>query len=210
VVSEGCGYAAPVKRLSLVSCVVLAIGCGGGDSSETPDGPGGSDGPATSDAPADTATVAFAITSPAFTQGSAIPEEISCNGADTSPQLDWVGAPAGTLSFAIVFTDLTIDFIHSVIYDIPANLTGLPAGVDKDFAPADVPGAHQTKNFRGGSNFGYAGPCPGSAHQYEFRLYALDVAVLPGATMTTDRGTATTLIEEHDLESTALSGTYTP
>jgi Raf kinase inhibitor-like YbhB/YbcL family protein len=155
--------------------------------------------------------VAFAITSTAFTEGSAIPEEISCNGADTSPQLDWVGAPAGTLSFAVVLIDLTFNnFIHSVIYDIPASLTGLPADVDKDFAPADVPSAHQTKNFRGGSNFGYAGPCPGSAHQYVFRLYALDVAVLPGATMTTDRATAKTLIEEHDLESTALSGTYTP
>jgi Raf kinase inhibitor-like YbhB/YbcL family protein len=207
---RGSCFAAPVKRLSLLSCVVLAIGCGGGDSSETPDGPG-SDGPA-SDGPADTAPAVFTLTSPAFVQDGAIPEEISCNGADTSPQLDWVGAPVGTLSFAIVFTDLTInpDFIHSVIYDIPANLTGLPADVDNDFAPADVPGAHQTRNFRGGNNFGYAGPCPGNAHEYEFRLYALDVAILPGATMSTDRATAKTLIEEHDLESTALSGTYDP
>ncbi len=196
-----------MKRLSLVSCVFLAIGCGGGDSSETPDAP--SDGLA-SDSPADTASSVFTVTSPAFVQDGAIPEEISCNGADTSPQLDWVNPPAGTLSFAIVFTDLNNMLIHSVIYDIPASLTGLPADVDNVYEPADVPGAHQTRNFRGANNFGYAGPCPGSAHIYEFKLYALDVATLPGAMMSTDREPAKALIEEHDLASTALSGTYDP
>ncbi len=188
---------------------MLAIGCGG-ESSDTPDGQT-SDGPGT-DGPVDTAPPAFTLTSPAFVQDAAIPEEISCNGADTSPQLDWVGAPAGTLSFAIVFTDLTIspNLIHSVIYDIPANLGGLPADVDKAFSPTDVPGAHQTRNFRGANNFGYAGPCPGSAHVYEFKLYALDVATLPGAMMSTNQAGAKTLIEEHDLASTTLSGTYDP
>ena len=198
-----------MRHTSWIAALVFVVGCGGGDDAPLdPDGPPGSDGPA-ADGPADGPAGTFAITSPAFIEGAAIPSEISCEGANTSPQLDWVAAPAGTLSFAIVFTDKTNNLIHSVIYDIPANLAGLPADVEKVFAPTDVAGAHQTASYDPQVR-GYNGPCPGNTHTYEFKLYALDAATLPGATMQTSRAQAKLSIEMHDLASATLSGMFTP
>jgi len=196
-----------MQRLGWFSALVFVVGCGGGDTPNNPDGPV-TDGPAPDTQSPDGPASAFAITSPLYVDGAAIPSAITCDGANTSPQLEWVNAPAGTLSFAIVFTDTTNSLIHSVIYDIPGNLSGLPADVEKVFAPSDVPGARQTRAFS--NNFGYAGPCPGQTHTYEFRIYALGVATLPDATMQTSRAQAKTAIEANDLADTALTATYTP
>lgn len=196
-----------MKRFGWVAVFVVA--CGGGDSSDTPDGPGPSDGPESDGPQADGPAGTFAITSPAFTEGQTIPDEHTCEGVNNSPQLDWVDPPVGTLGFAIVFTDTSNGLIHSVIYDIPGALTGLPADVDNDFAPADVAGAHQTTSFNG--TRGYVGPCPppqDPAHIYEFALYAVDVATLPGTTMSTNRDQAKMIIEEHDLARVTLTGMF--
>ena len=93
--------------------------------------------------PSDAATLT--LTSPAFVAGGAIPAANTCSGVNTSPQLTWTGAPSGTLSFAVVLTDLSLTphLVHWVIYDIPAGATGLPADVENAYAPANVPGAHQ-------------------------------------------------------------------
>jgi Raf kinase inhibitor-like YbhB/YbcL family protein len=164
------------------------------------------DGPLTG---IDTPPTEMAITSTAFAEGGAIPAVHTCDGDGTSPPIAWTDPPAGTQSFAIVFRD-TIGLIHSVIYDIPASLTALPADVEKVYAPADVPGAHQSLTL-GGVAFGYIGPCPpanGDPHTYELELFALDVAVLSGADMTTTQSQARTLILANDLASVKLSGTY--
>ena len=47
----------------------------------------------------------LAITSPAFSPGSAIPSLYTCEGRDVSPPLAWSHAPAGTKSFALVVDD---------------------------------------------------------------------------------------------------------
>ena len=47
-------------------------------------------------------------------------------------------------------------------------------------------------------------------HTYEFALYAIDTATLPGATIATTRAQAVTLIQLHDLATANLTGTYTP
>jgi len=41
-------------------------------------------------------TVAMEITSSAFTHGSSIPAQISCDSDDVSPKLSWSGIPEGT------------------------------------------------------------------------------------------------------------------
>ena len=131
--------------------------------------------------PADTGVPpAFTLTSPAYPEGGVIPNVHTCAGANTSPQLDWVNPPVGTLSFAVFFKDQTTAFRHSAIYDIPSTRTGLPADVDMTAMPADVPGARQPRGYPGTP--GYAGPCPGATHTYRFTLYAIDVATLPGLT----------------------------
>jgi hypothetical protein len=108
---------------------------------------------------ADSGPVAFTLTSPEYVEGGVIPIEHVCvaqGGLNTSPALDWVGAPAGTLSFAVFFTDATTNFRHAAIYDIPVIDTGLPADVEHAAMPTDVPGASQPHAY-GGMPFGYAG-----------------------------------------------------
>lgn len=176
------------------------------DSSTTlPDG-------ATPDARVDASTspdaaTAFTLTSTAFVEGASIPAEDTCDGTNVSPPFVWTTGPAGTKSYGVVLTDKSNNLIHSVIYDIPASILALPAGVQKAYAPTTPAGAHQTKPGFGGG-FGYAGPCPPVEHVYEFALYALDVGVLPGADMTTTTPAADALIKAHSLGSTKLTGKY--
>jgi Raf kinase inhibitor-like YbhB/YbcL family protein len=191
---------------------VLLVACGndhGTGPSGDIDAPAGDDAPPL-DGPDTDAAAALALTSPAFTEGGAIPQDQSCNGANTSPQLAWVGAPPSAMSFAVVLTDKSNALVHWVIYDIPASATGLPADVDKVFAPPDVAGAHQTASYQANVR-GYNGPCPPNTHTYEFAVHVLDVAALPGATMQTNRAQAITLIDQHRIGMPAkLTGTYTP
>ena len=185
----------------------LLAACGG-ESAPAIDAPGNEVDAPGIDAPGpDAPAGAFAITSPMLVEGASFDAANTCNGANTSPQLDWAGAPAGAQSFAIVFTDKSNNLIHWVIYDIPVAATGLPANVEKVFEPANVPGAHQTTSFAGGVR-GYLGPCPPSLHTYEFALFAIDAATLPGATMQTNRGEAKALIDQNQLGTATLTGTY--
>jgi hypothetical protein len=151
---------------------------------------------------------ALAITSPSFTEGSAIPAIHTCAGANTSPQLVWTGGPAAQ-SYAVVLTDTSNNLVHWVIYDIPGSATGLPAAVMNAYAPTNVTGAHQTPSFSA-AIIGYNGPCPPSVHTYEFAVFALDVTPLPGTTMATTRAQATPIITQHMLATATLTGTYTP
>jgi Raf kinase inhibitor-like YbhB/YbcL family protein len=190
--------------------LILAAGCSS-DSPASVDAPPGTndsanDAPFQADAPPSNLTV----TSTAISEGAAIPAVHTCDGANTSPPLAWTGVPAGTLSFAVVLRDETNALIHSVLYDVPANLSALPADIDKVFAPPDLAGAHQTRTF-GGNSFGYTGPCPppgGGPHTYALELYALDVAALPGADMNTTTSQARSTIQMHDIASAKLTGTY--
>jgi len=154
----------------------------------------------------------FIVTSPAFAEGGAIPIANTCKGANTSPELTWTGAPAGTMSFAVVFTDLSLSphLVHTVIYDIPATVTGLPAAVANTYEPANLPGAHQTTGYDDTTR-GYLGPCPPSVHNYELAVYPLLAAQLPGATMTTTRADAVATITAHALAAPArLTGHFGP
>ena len=58
----------------------------------------------------------------------------SCEGSDISPPLDWTNAPANTKSFALIMDDPDAPvgtWVHWVLYDLPANTTGLPEDVAK-------------------------------------------------------------------------------
>jgi phosphatidylethanolamine-binding protein (PEBP) family uncharacterized protein len=45
------------------------------------------------------------LSSPAFSDGSAIPHLYSCDGQDVSPPLDWSDPPAGTWSLVLLCDD---------------------------------------------------------------------------------------------------------
>jgi Raf kinase inhibitor-like YbhB/YbcL family protein len=125
------------------------------------------------------------LTSSAFEEGATIPKEFTGDGQDTSPPLQWGGAPEGVKSFALICDDPDAPrgtWVHWVLWSLPADQHELPAGVPAK--PSRPGGARQGKNDFG--NPGYGGPAPprGKPHRYFFKLYALDTTLdLPeGAT----------------------------
>jgi len=114
------------------------------------------------------------LTTSSFRPDSEIPKRFTCKGDDASPALSWNDPPAGTRTFALVVNDPDApggNFIHWVIYDLPASTRSLPEGVAQG---SDAAGGRQGTNSFGKT--GYNGPCPppGNAHRYFFRLWALD------------------------------------
>ncbi len=119
--------------------------------------------------------MAFALTTTAFAENAAIPRKHSCDGADLSPALNWSDVPAAAQSLALIADDPDAPvgtWTHWILWNIPAEVTGLPEGVPK--VQVIENGALQGKNdFK---RIGYGGPCPppGKPHRYFFKLYALD------------------------------------
>ena len=120
----------------------------------------------------------FTLSSSAFLSNGPIPAKYTCEGADTSPPLEWSGAPSGTRSFALIVDDPDAPdpakpqrvYVHWVVYDIPASATKLPENAAKSGLPS---GAVQGSNDWGKQTYG--GPCPPiGRHRYFFKLYALD------------------------------------
>ena len=72
------------------------------------------------------------LSSPAFTNGEDLPRIYTADGSDLSPPLHWNGVPGKTSSFVLFFEDLESDevrLVHWLLFNIPANVRGLPAGV---------------------------------------------------------------------------------
>lgn len=122
------------------------------------------------------------LSSPQFADGGVIPlEQVGsgggCTGQNISPELDWSGAPAGTVSFVLTAYDPDAPtgsgLWHWANYNIPATATSFAKGAG---APGGtVPAGTVVLNNDPGTP-GYTGPCPpvGDApHRYVFTLYAL-------------------------------------
>jgi Raf kinase inhibitor-like YbhB/YbcL family protein len=74
------------------------------------------------------------LRSSAFSDGSPIPRQFTCDGEDLSPPLEWSGAPAETQSFALLCDDPDAPagtWHHWAAYDIPAGQSVLAAGAAK-------------------------------------------------------------------------------
>lgn len=155
------------------------------------------------------AAAPFALTSTSLTEGATINAAQTCNGADTSPDLAWGPGPEGTKSYAVVLNDQSFEFLHSIIYDIPAATLSLPANVDRAHQPTKVAGAKQNESFRKG-RFGYAGPCPPKPNEntYEFVLYALKVDKLSSVTQTSTLAATFAELEKQKLATVKLTGKY--
>ena len=106
-----------------------------------------------------------------------------CTGKNISPALKWSGAPKGTKSFALTIYDPDAPtgsgWWHWVVYDIPADVTGMPEGAG-DASGAKLPaGAKQGRTDYGTHAFGGACPPPGDKpHRYIFTVNALKVEKL--------------------------------
>ncbi len=147
------------------------------------------------------------VTSPAFAEGTEIPERFTCDGEDASPPLRWSGAPDGTRGYALIVDDADAPggaFVHWVVYNISSNATGLAAGIPS--AESAAAGGRQGVN--GFGRAGYGGPCPpsGGPHRYFFRLFALDgqLDLQAGAT----RSDLLRAMNGHVVGQGSLTGTY--
>lgn len=130
----------------------------------------------------------FALTSHEIKHKDTIAEAqvynaFGCSGGNISPSLAWSNAPAGTKSFAITVYDPDAPtgsgWWHWVLFNIPGNVTSLPASAG-DLASGKAPaGAVQSRTDFGKP--GYGGPCPPAGdrpHRYVFTVYALKTAKL--------------------------------
>ncbi len=127
----------------------------------------------------------FQLTADSFKNGGNAPLTMGgggqCPGTNTSPQLSWSNAPAGTRSFVLLIEDPQgangLGVMHFIGYGIDASRHQFATGELSD-------GSLYTSgiNVRGGT--GYAGPCPpknGDIHNYNFTVIAtnLNVNALP-------------------------------
>jgi Raf kinase inhibitor-like YbhB/YbcL family protein len=115
------------------------------------------------------------MTSDAFPDGGVVPVKYAGRGGNVQPGFKFVGAPEGTVSYAIIFHDIDVslknttgDVLHWVVWNIPAAAGGIPEGS----LPA---GAVVGRNITGqNSYFGPGAPAGPRYHHYVFELYALN------------------------------------
>ena len=129
---------------------------------------------------------AFTVTSTDVTAGKALPQAQMSGifgvpgGKDLSPQLSWSGAPAETKTYTVTMYDPDAPsgsgFWHWAVADIPASVTGLPAGAGDgagDHLPA---GAFHLPNDARLARFIGAGPPPGDGrHRYVIVVQAIGI-----------------------------------
>ena len=154
--------------------------------------------------------MAFTIISPAFAPNASIPTKYTCDGDQTSPPVEWSGAPRGTKSLALIVEDPDVPdpakpqrtYVHWVVYNIPASANAIPENAAKSGLPA---GAIQGRNDS--KKQAYGGPCPPiGRHRYFFKLSALDSDlqfVTPPM-----KGDLEKAMQGHVLGSGELIGTY--
>lgn len=137
---------------------------------------------------------AFTLTSNTLANGAMFPVDSTCETtmpASQMPDLHWMGAPAGTKSFAIAFVDVSLipgntNGYHSVLWDVAPGVAALPYGLPAGSPPAGVAGLEGVKQKKAPSGAAWLGPCPNfpsttrtKTDSYQFRLYALSVDTLP-------------------------------
>jgi Raf kinase inhibitor-like YbhB/YbcL family protein len=128
---------------------------------------------------------AFALTSPDFVDGGALPlwaRGSAAGGQDQSPALEWSGAPEGTLSYVVTVFDPDAPsgsgFWHWTLIDVPGSSTGLPrgAGTNDDLLP--TPAARRRNEYGSNVFLGAAPPAGHGVHRYFYTVSALDVPAL--------------------------------
>ena len=158
--------------------------------------------------------------------------------SNSSPPLEWTGVPEGTVSIALVMLSDQIaeakDILatqgelesapddawsHWVIWNIPADSTGLPEGVASTTEALAI-GPNTRQGVNDNKTVGYSGPCPVAVtvtfsggfgtpkiiFSYFFQVYALDVEVDLGPETT--KGKLLKAIDGHVLAGGEIKGEF--
>ncbi len=135
--------------------------------------------------------MAITLSSPAFAANGEIPRQYTCQGANTSPPLAWTGVPDSARALALIVDDPDapdpahprMTWVHWVVYDLPADLKGLPEGAGKQ--PGAAGGRDGTNGWQQPL---WNGPCPPiGRHRYFFKLFALDAPLGDLGQLTSER-----------------------
>jgi Raf kinase inhibitor-like YbhB/YbcL family protein len=143
------------------------------------------------------------IASPSFNQNEVLPEQFTCDGAGTSPALQFSGAPRGTRSLVLIVVDPDVSrsikpdgrFLHWALWNLAANRTEIIEGQRALGLNENGPGD-------------YLPPCPSNGeHRYLFQLYAIDYVI--GNRRISNEADLRAAMEGHVLEHAELVGRYT-
>lgn len=119
----------------------------------------------------------FALHSPVFQNGGAIPDIYARDGENVSPPLRWTDPPDETKSFILIVEDPDAPsgtFRHWAIHGINPMQSELREGIG-----AESETRRQAVNDFGKARYDGPQPPPGhGVHHYHFKIAALDVAQL--------------------------------
>ena len=156
------------------------------------------------------ASGAVTVSSSSFRNGGMMDQKYSEYADGVSPALSWKAVP-GAKSYAIIAEDPdskpVAPFVHWLAWNIPANVTSLPEGVQEQPRLTDPEGVLQGRNTRG--SMGYYGPKPPvgeAAHPYHFQVYALDVML--DVPFGSDRDTLLKAMQGHVMAKGEIVGKY--
>jgi Raf kinase inhibitor-like YbhB/YbcL family protein len=146
------------------------------------------------------------ITSPAFSEGGAIPVEFTIDGNGTFIPLDFDEVPDRAVTLALVIDDPDVPkerrpdglFTHWTIWNLAPSLTGLRS--------EDAPGTCGATTL---GTIDYVPPAPpvgDPVHRYFFTLHALDTTLDLAQGSTRDELLAA--IEGHIIDQAQLMGRY--
>ncbi|MFT3848960.1 MAG: YbhB/YbcL family Raf kinase inhibitor-like protein [Propionivibrio sp.] len=150
----------------------------------------------------------MSIASSAFAPDEPIPRLHTCQGRDVSPPLTWAGVPEVAKSLVLIVDDPDapdpahprLTWVHWLLYNLPADGTGLPEAVKT--LPAGT-----LEGINGWKRTGYGGPCPPiGRHRYFHKLYALD-SMLPDLRFPT-KAVLEDAMRGHVIAEAQLIGTY--
>ena len=114
-----------------------------------------------------------------FQAGAPLPQDVSLDGGNASPEISWSGVPVETRELVLLCEDpdapMPRPFVHWLVYGITPGLHTLQAGLTTEPTTA---GVKQGRNSLRRVGFVGAAPPPGhGVHHYHFQLFALDQAL---------------------------------
>lgn len=148
----------------------------------------------------------FALTSPAFDNGSEIPQRHGYKHGNCRPRLLIKNAPRGCRSMALIMDDpdavgaVGRVWTHWLLWNVPPDTVR----IDESALPEN--------SLEGVTDFGetgYGGPAPpDKRHTYAFKLYALDSVLDLRAG--SDKAQLEGAMRGHVIEACELTGTFAP
>jgi Raf kinase inhibitor-like YbhB/YbcL family protein len=166
--------------------------------------------PLAKDRPETRTAGALSVGSSDFPANGTMPAAMSEYAEAASPQLTWSAVP-NARSYALIMEDPDAKplapIVHWVMWNIPASLTQLPQGVQKQGRLSDPDGILQGRNTRG--SLGYTGPhapVGEPEHHYHIQVFALDGMLTAPAGG--DRDTLLAQMSGHVIAKGELVGLY--